>query len=808
MQALASALIGAHGEKVALRDAAVSMVLRDLLSEVTVTQTYRNDEKINIEAVYTFPLPLEAVLLDLEVQIGERVLKGAVVEKKAAEAQYEEAVSEGDAAVMLEVLEPGLYTLNVGNLLPGEEARIRFTYTLLYRWSGERLRVLVPTTIAPRFGASPHAPHQAPESSLMVENRFSLSVRVEGLLRGAQFTCPSHQVALAQEGEATLISLSQEKTVMDRDFILQVRAPQAARGFALTGADSDADENTVAALASFQPFFPGLAAPRALKLAVVVDCSGSMNGESMQQARQALAGMLDSLMPEDEITLIAFGNTTRALSRRLLPCDARNLEAARQFAAQLQADMGGTEIGGALKEAYGALKGAKHADIFLITDGEVSQWETVVRDAKRTGHRMFTVGVGHAVSEAFVRGLAAQTGGGCELVSPREQMAERVIRHFERMRAPRAKRVEIRWPQGARDVFPAKVGAVFEGDTVIVSARLPQAAGSVVLEIETENGEIARQELVLTASDQVAGDGPSSLARLTAAMRLADCDAAAGAPLALHYRLLSPWTNWLAIAVRAEGERAEDLPELRKVPQTLAAGWGGAGAAPAGAPQVFRSVAAPPMMAESAAMSYVSAPAPIMDTMAKRTRGGAMAKAAPPEPAPTGFLDVLRGRTLKAPTAAYRKLVQLLEDRPSFTPAEAFGLLQQSGMDAPFDSVFREAAEAGAAREMVAVLLLAALFENRADDELPDALKAALHDLRDEAQRITLALRDLALQGQALAGALQAQEASGLLDAKRQQAAHAALARLAELGELPRVIGECADGVIQRLAREMNSVTP
>src|ERR1700744_900386 len=101
MQALASALIGIHGEKVALRDAAVSMVLRDLLSEVTVTQTYRNTERVNIEAVYTFPLPLEAGLLAVEVKLGARVLRSTVVEKKAAEAQYDKAVSEGNAAVML-----------------------------------------------------------------------------------------------------------------------------------------------------------------------------------------------------------------------------------------------------------------------------------------------------------------------------------------------------------------------------------------------------------------------------------------------------------------------------------------------------------------------------------------------------------------------------------------------------------------------------------------------------------------------------------------------------------------------------------
>ena len=63
MNKLASALTGLEGERVALCDVSVSAVLQDLLADVTVSQTYRNDERVNIEAVYTFPLPLDAVLL-------------------------------------------------------------------------------------------------------------------------------------------------------------------------------------------------------------------------------------------------------------------------------------------------------------------------------------------------------------------------------------------------------------------------------------------------------------------------------------------------------------------------------------------------------------------------------------------------------------------------------------------------------------------------------------------------------------------------------------------------------------------------
>ena len=576
MNNLASALTGIHGERVALSDVAVSAVLRDLLAEVTVSQTYRNDEQVNIEAVYMFPLPLDAVLLDLQVEIGGRVLKGVVVEKKAAEEKYEDAIAAGDAAVMLQVIEPGLYTMNVGNLLPHETATITFSYAILYRWAGDRLRFFLPTTVAPRFGDSPHQPHQVPEASLTVENQFSLQVEIFGALREAQFVCPSHDVTLAKSADKVVISLQQAKAVMDRDFILSVKAPQATRSFALCGTDGDG----VAAVASFQPFFPGLQQPRPLNLAIVIDCSGSMQGDSIEQAKQALEGILDALQPHDRVTLIAFGNTINLLSDRLLPCNKTNLLKAKRFANQLGANMGGTDIGKALDDAYAAVRGSESADIFLVTDGEVSSWKSIVQEAKRSGHRIFTVGVGSAVSEAFVRGLAADTGGECELVSPREGMADRVIRHSERMRAPRASRVAIHWPEGAHGVAPSKLGAVFEGDTVLACAHFDHSSigGSVVLEVETEKGEVMRHELPLSMAPlSETTDRVSTVARVAASARMKELDDRAGLETALRYRLVSPWTNWLVIAERPEGEKAHDLPELRKVPQTLAAGWGGVG---------------------------------------------------------------------------------------------------------------------------------------------------------------------------------------------------------------------------------------
>jgi Ca-activated chloride channel family protein len=286
-----------------------------------------------------------------------------------------------------------------------------------------------------------------------VENQFSLQVNVFGSLREAQFVCPSHTVTLASSSDETVITLTEAKAVMDRDFILTVKAPQATHSFAICGADDDG----AAAIASFQPLFPGLRQPRALELAIVIDCSGSMQGDSIAQARQALAGILDALQPRDHVTVVAFGSTTKRLSDRLLPCTPANLGKARQFADELKADMGGTEIGPALQTAYAAASGSESGDVFVVTDGEVSSWKAIVAEAKRSGWRVFTVGVGSAVSEAV-----ADRHCGRRRMSwyHARGTADRVIRPFEACGAPRAKGS----PSTAcgRAISRQPLGAVFE----------------------------------------------------------------------------------------------------------------------------------------------------------------------------------------------------------------------------------------------------------------------------------------------------------------------------------------------------------
>lgn len=773
----ASAMTGSRGEKVALCDVTVSAALTDLLSEVSITQTYRNDEAVNIEAVYTFPLALDAVLLELEVRIGERVLKGMVVEKTAAEERYEEAMSEGDTAVMLEAVEPGLYTMNVGNLLPGESATITYRYALLYRWAGDQLRFFLPTTIAPRYGAMPLLPHQVPQASLTVENAFSLQVEIAGSLGSAQFTCPSHAVTLAKACGKVVLSFKQTKAVMDRDFILNLKAPNATRSFVMCGADGAG----TAAVASFQPFFPGLRQPQPLNLAIVVDCSGSMGGDSIEQARQALDGILEALKPDDRVSLVAFGNATKTLADKPLMCNKTNLAKARSFARQLQADMGGTEIGAALGATYTALSGVDAADIFLVTDGEVGSWQPVVEQAKQTDHRIFTVGVGAAVSEAFVRGLAEATGGECELVAPAEGMAERVLRHFERMRAPKATRVTLHWPQGAVDLYPGAIGAVFEGDTVIASARFDHAAlaGEVTLEIETAEGDIARQALTIHAPAAAGADAFSTVARVAAALRLKTQAPAAGLASALRYRLMSPWTNTLVIAERADHEKALDLPALRKVPHTLAAGWGGTG----------RVEDAMCMSAPRASMDY---------SMLRSSDEMFLAKAQ------TGYADnsLIQRQMIQpsvGPLPPFDLLLELINLEPrclaTYGPIAVLG---DAGLSAEFDDLFSHARDLGISVDAIATILLAELLGGPLRKHLCAAAKAQVKELQERAQRLIEALESIERNGQAIERIVEARAGEAVLQAQRADEIRQALGHLPGTHELLLRIKERAHLAVQR----------
>ena len=556
---------------------AISGHFPGLLGEIAIAQTFHNPEAVPIEAVFTFPVPVAAVLLEVEVEIDERRLQGRVLPAAQAEADYEDAITDGDGAILLQEAGRGLYTLNVGNLLPGQAARLRYRYALLGDWDNDRLRLLLPTTLAPRYGdplPAGLAPHQVPETALSGARSFTLDLELSGGLGQAQVRSTSHPLAITVTAAGQRLGLAAGAALMDRDLILDIRAPAALRaGLGLSAPDREGG----VALVSVQPPFPASAASAGRDLVLVADASGSMAGDSIAHCRTALAGILDRLTPADRFNLIAFGSQPEALFMALQAGGETALARARARVANLEASLGGTELGAAMGLAA-AQRQERPLDILLITDGEVWEVEPLLAAARQGGNRFFTVGVGAAVAAPLVRDLATVSGGACALVHPQEDMAAGILRHFERLRAP-VIAVAVTWPAPPLWSWPDPIGAVFAGDSLHLLAGFTQVpVGTVTLRYTLATGEVLTQHIPLTPWPEAApGAVATPLARLAAARRLAGLAPAAATALAVAYQLVSPHTHYLLVERRATADQAQSLPELRTIPHLLAAGWGGSG---------------------------------------------------------------------------------------------------------------------------------------------------------------------------------------------------------------------------------------
>lgn len=588
-----------NGTDVLLEGVSVAGAVDGLILEVSVEQRFRNPSDSNIEIVYTFPLPGGAVLLGVDVRLGERQLTGAVAEKRQAAQAYEASLAAGDAAIMLEKNHDHSYSLNLGNLAAGEACVVTMRYAETLQFEQRGLRISVPTVIAPRYGdpvRDAHlAPHQVAGHSLSAHYPFSLTLRLSRELAHARIGSPSHAVAtqLAGDGSVT-VSLAQP-AALDRDFVL-VLDQLPHESLAIATPDTYAPGH-VAVLASFCPRFAA-ATPQAVAARLLVDCSGSMAGDSIAAARRALHAIVAQFVSGDRFSLSRFGTTVHHRARGLWQTSARTRSAASRWVDALHANLGGTEMEDALTSTF-ATGDEGASDVLLVTDGQIEAIDGVIAAATASGHRLFIVAIGSSPAESHLRRLALATGGACDFVAAGERVEPAVLRMFARLRSPRLQQLRVSWP--AQPAWASEMPeAVFDGDTVNLFA---QFAGAVHGEVRLygRDGDAPEREIacaVLAASAQ-----GETLARMAASARItAPGDFAAALRIAIEYQLVTQRTNFLLVHERAEHAKANDMPALRHIAPMVPAGWAGTG-----------STATSPVMAVHApAMWRRSTPSDVM----------------------------------------------------------------------------------------------------------------------------------------------------------------------------------------------------
>jgi len=546
-----------------------------LLFELDIEQCYLNPGDSNIEAVYTFPVPWNAVLLGVEVVLGERVLQGTVVARADGERRYEGALEDGSSAVMVERAGDGMYTVSVGNLLARERAVLRFRYAQLLSFAQGQVRIVVPTVIGPRYGDPARTgmqPHQTVTNDPLQAYPFSLDLVFRGEMAGAAVTSPSHALS-ARAIDGTLVLSLAGDARLDRDVVVLA---EGLEGKSLTTLGRDGDGYV--ALASFCPPPSGQEPDRPLNLKILVDCSGSMNGDRIDAARRALHDVLAHLEPEDSFSFSCFGSDVRHFSSSLLAATPRAVTKAAGWIAETRSDMGGTELAAALASTF-ALAQPFEADVLLVTDGDVWEAEELVARAEQAGQRVFAVGIGSAPAAGLLHVLAGRTGGACECVAAHAEIAGAIMRMFRRMRQAPVRDVTVTWDTGPQ--WQTRAGRlVLAGETVhhFAGFRERPPARATLGWVGQPDGTVHRTDAVTAG---VTADG-TTLARVAAAARMAGDTPAGRHALALQYALVSPTTSLVLVHERTGAEKPAAMPALHRVAHALPAGWGGAGTATGG----------------------------------------------------------------------------------------------------------------------------------------------------------------------------------------------------------------------------------
>ncbi|MDR1166850.1 MAG: VIT and VWA domain-containing protein, partial [Deltaproteobacteria bacterium] len=366
--------------------------LEGLFLEMSLAFLYKNESSETREIVFTFPLARGSVLLGLKSEFGGKTLEGTIYPKAEAQEKYEEAIEKGDAPILVEKSAEGLFSTNLGSLAPGEELVLTVEYGQLQNFAEDRIRVVIPTVIAPRYGA-PHrrgllAPHESVEANILAAYPFTLSLDISGETAFGTVSSPSHRLKTSKKEAGLSLSLDGE-AFLDRDFILAISAIPG-KSIAVRASDGEG----AVALASFFPEETKTREPISLK--ILLDCSGSMAGASIEIAKKSLRDILGYLTPEDYVSYSQFGSEVAHHVVKMAPANLKTIAELSQKVSETFANMGGTELEGALMSTLTEIATPKKASfkkpsVLLLTDGCCWLDDQFMEDCRKLGQRIFII---------------------------------------------------------------------------------------------------------------------------------------------------------------------------------------------------------------------------------------------------------------------------------------------------------------------------------------------------------------------------------------------------------------------------------
>lgn len=546
----------------------VDIVIRDGVATTHIDQSFRNDTGRDVEGQYIFPLPPGAVVSSFTMWVDGEALEAQVLDADEARAIYEDFVRRAIDPALLEYIGRDAVSARIFPIPAGGERRIEITYTELLAAESGTYRYRYPLDTE-RFSAS-------------LLERVSISVDLQTSAPLKAVYSPSHELELVRSGgNAAEVAYEDAHVRPSKDFFLYYSVSQDAMGMTLLTYRAP-DEGGYFLLIVTPPEQASydIAIPK--DLVFVLDTSGSMSGEKIEQAKVALRFILDNLNPEDRFAIVAFAEASQTLQTELVSVSADNIAQAKSWISMLSAS-GGTNIDEALPLGLSLFEvNDRPQFLVFLTDGEptVGEEDPVkiaahALAANDTNARLFTFGVGYNVNTVLLDQLAQENRGTTTYVLPGENLEVTVSAFYRKIASPVLADLQLDIAGvtsvdeiDVYDLYPVDLPDMFRGSQLLILGRYRGEGDTLITLSGNADGIDTSFSTMATFSDLALED--VFLPRLWAGRRISyllnqirlygESDELVDAiiELSTRYGIITPYTSFLVDEDGLSYEEAAD----------------------------------------------------------------------------------------------------------------------------------------------------------------------------------------------------------------------------------------------------------
>lgn len=479
--------------------------INGMIAEIHVRQSYSNEGKSPINACYVFPASTKVTVHGMQMQIGDQLITAKIKEKEEAKEEFETAKEEGKSASLLSEERPNVFTMNIANIMPGDDVSIDLHYTELITPTDGIYQFVYPTVVGPRYvgpviddcgtreewTATPYMPQGSePKDSYDIHVNVSAAVPITELISS------SHEIAVQWEKKTkAVVSLSDASDYAgNRDFILDYKMTGQDIS---TGMMLNTGENENFFMLMVQPperYDIEDIPPR--EYIFVLDVSGSMSGYPLDTAKSLIKYLVSDLRDTDSFNLVLFSSDSIQMSKKSVPANNLNVNRALKMIDELEGG-GGTELALALRNALAIpAKDEVSRSIVVITDGYIYGEEEIFDIIhKNIGNTdFFPFGIGTSVNRYLIEGIAKTGQGESFVVTEKEEASETAKRFKTYIQSPVLTDIQVKFDDfEVYDVEPSVLPTLFAQRPIVLLGKWRgEPTGTVQITGKAGNSDYAQ----------------------------------------------------------------------------------------------------------------------------------------------------------------------------------------------------------------------------------------------------------------------------------------------------------------------------